>query len=186
MVNAKYGEIMKYVCLLRGVNAGGNRRVPMAEFRRVLESMGLKNVRTYINSGNAIFESETPPDPIKIRRLLEETFGFEIPALVIDSENLLRIVTALPAEWLNDYSEHKSDVAFLFPDADSPEILEKLGYRPEFETLLYVPGAILSNVARKNQSRSSLLRSVGTPLYKSMTIRNSTTARKLAQLLGDV
>ena len=176
---------MKYVCLLRGVNAGGNRKVAMAEFRRVLETMGFENVRTYINSGNAIFESKIQPDAAAIRQSLEEAFGFEIPLLVVGASDLQRIVAAVPQDWQNDYVERKSDVVFLFPDADSPEILQKLGYRPEYETLLYVPGAILSNVVRKNQSRSSLLRSVGTPLYKSLTIRNITTARKLADLVRE-
>lgn len=177
---------MKYVCLLRGVNVGNSRKVPMAEFRQVLENMGFENVRTYINSGNAIFESKSEPDEAKLRKSLAETFGFDVPALVINSENLRRIVAAVPPDWQNDYTERKADVAFLFPDADSPDILEKLGYRPEFETLLYVPGAILSNIERKTQSRSSLLRTVGTPMYKNLTIRNLTTARKLADLAREV
>lgn len=177
---------MKYVCLLRGVNAGGNRKVAMADLREVLEGMGLKNVRTYINSGNAVFESATEPDAAKMRALLEGTFGFDIPLLVLSSKNLQRIVAAVPEDWENDYVERKSDVVFLFPEVDSPEILKEIGYRPEFETLLYVPGAILSNVDRKKQSRSSLLRSIGTPLYKNLTIRSATTARKLAEMVREV
>lgn len=52
----------RYVALLRGVNVGGKNRVPKAEFRTVLESLGFSDVVIYINSGNAVFSSDTLPD----------------------------------------------------------------------------------------------------------------------------
>ena len=47
----------RFVALLRGVNVGGNKRVPMAELRVALEALGYTNVRTLLNSGNAVFDS---------------------------------------------------------------------------------------------------------------------------------
>ncbi len=48
---------MRYIALLRGINVGGNNRVPMADLRTCLSDMGLDNVRTYIQSGNVIFDA---------------------------------------------------------------------------------------------------------------------------------
>ncbi|HLQ17746.1 MAG TPA: DUF1697 domain-containing protein, partial [Tabrizicola sp.] len=48
------------VALLRGVNVSGAGKLPMAEFREVLVGLGLGAVRTYIQSGNAVFESDRP------------------------------------------------------------------------------------------------------------------------------
>lgn len=177
---------MKYVCLLRGINVGGNHKVPMNELRELFEAQGFKNVRTYINSGNVIFESDAAPDVNLLKKAMKDAFGFEIPALLVSGPNLLRIAAAAPEAWQNNRTEHKSDVVFLFPEVDSPAILETLGYRPEFETLLYVPGAVLSHLDRKYQTRSSLLRVPGTLLYKNITIRNINTLRKLADLLREV
>ena len=61
---------MKYVALLRGINVGGNNRVPMAELKLCFEKMGFNNVVTYINSGNVIFESNQT-DLVRIVEICE-------------------------------------------------------------------------------------------------------------------
>ena len=47
-----------YIALLRGINVGGHKVIKMADLKRVFESIGLKQVKTYIQSGNIVFESE--------------------------------------------------------------------------------------------------------------------------------
>ncbi len=147
---------MKYVALLRGINAGGNRRVPMAELRVLFEGMGFTNVITYINSGNVIFSSVSAPEAAAIQQTVEKHFGFDIDTLILSQVKLTSVINAIPGEWAND-SEQKSDVLFLFPDVDSPDIMQHIGFRPEFETIQYIQGAVLSNVTRVNQPKSSLV-----------------------------
>ena len=74
---------MRYVVLLRGVNVGGNHRVPKAEFQQVLESLGFRDVIVYINSGNAVFTSDHQPQASEVQVALERHFGFSIPTLVL-------------------------------------------------------------------------------------------------------
>ena len=179
---------MKYVALLRGINVGGNNRVPKVEFAQVLEDLGFQDVLIYINSGNAVFTSDRAPRASDVQAALETYFGFTIPTLILSGEKIQAIAAALPPDWTNDApkpdkSGQKSDVLYLFDEVNTPDILEKLGYRPEVETMLYVDGAVLANVSRANQSRSSLQKVIGKPLYKQMTIRNITTAKKLAELV---
>lgn len=181
---------MKYVALLRGVNVGGNHRVPRAEFQAVLEGLGFRDVVTYINSGNAVFTSDHEPLASEVQSALEKHFGFDIPTLVLPGEKIQAIAAAIPQEWTNDTpkpdkSGQKSDVLYLFDDINAPDIIEKLGHRPEVETMIYVDGAVLANITRVNQAKYSLLRIVGTPLYRQMTIRNIATAKKLAELAKD-
>lgn len=179
---------MRYAALLRGVNVGGNHRVPKQEFRQVLESAGFYDVVIYINSGNALFSSDHVPSASDIQAALESHFGFAIPTLVLSAEKVQNIAAAIPPDWTNDSprsdkSGQKSDVLYLFEEVDSPDILQKIGYKPEIETMVYVEGAVLANVTRLNQSKYSLLSVIGTPLYKQMTIRNISTAKKLAELV---
>lgn len=181
---------MKYVALLRGVNVGGNHRVPKAEFQAVLENLGFYDVVIYINSGNAIFSSDHTPSARDVQNALEDHFGFAIPTLVLSGEKIRMIAASIPSDWTNDTpkpdkSGQKSDVLYLFGDADAPDIIERLGHRPDVENMLYVEGAVLANVTRANQSKYSLARAIGTPLYAQMTVRNITTAKKLAELVGD-
>lgn len=179
---------MKYVALLRGINVGGNHRVPNAEFKAVLESLGFRDVIIYINSGNAVFTSDHAPRSVDVQAVLENHFGFSIPTLVLPGEKVQAIADAIPAEWTNDTprpdkSGQKSDVLYLFDEVNAPDILEKLGHKPEIETMLYVDGAVIANVTRLNQARGSLQKLIGTKLYAQVTIRNVNTARKLAELV---
>jgi uncharacterized protein (DUF1697 family) len=180
---------MKYVALLRGINVGGNHRVPKTELKTALENLGFHDVVIYINSGNAIFTSDAEPSASDIQAALEEYFGFPIPTLVLTRDKIKAIAAAIPPDWTNDApksdkSGQKSDVLYLFDEANAPDILERIGYRPEAETMIYVDGAVLANVSRANQSRYSLLKVVGTPLYRQITVRNIITARKLAELVA--
>lgn len=175
---------MNYVALLRRINAGGNRRVPMAELRELFASLGFTDVSTYVNSGNVIFSSTTTPNQTVVENAIENKFGFTVDTLILSADEFLSIANAVPSEWQNDYTDHKSDVCFLFADVDSPDVIDRIAPKSDIETIHYIPGAVLSNVTRQNQPKSSLKRLIGTPLYARMTMRNITTVRKLAELIG--
>jgi uncharacterized protein (DUF1697 family) len=174
---------MKYVMLLRGVNVGGQSRVPMLRLREVLTSHGFGDVATYINSGNVVFSSEEVPNEHEIASLLCGEFGFDVSFLILTAAEVVEIADAIPSDWTNDYTDRKADVIYLFDDVNSPEIVERISWRPEFEELRYVPHAVLSRILRKHQPKSSVLKLIGTELYRHMTIRNITTARKLAEMV---
>jgi uncharacterized protein (DUF1697 family) len=181
--------MMKYVALLRGVNVGGKNRVPKTDFQMVLENLGFRDVVIYINSGNAVFSCAYTPRVNDVQKALETHFGFVIPTLIVPGEKIQAIAAAIPADWTNDppkpdKSGQKSDVLYLFDEVNTPDILRRIGYQPENETMIYIDGAVLATVSRMNQSKYSLARSMGTPLYRQMTIRNITTAKKLAELVS--
>jgi len=178
---------MKYAALLRGINVGGNRLVPMSELKSVFESLGMVDVRTYINSGNVIFSSG-PSDTAELAQVLEgairKHFGFDVAVLVLDIERMRSILAALPDHWVND-TTMRCDVMFLWPDVDSPEVLDDLKIRPELEDVIYTPGAFIWRIDRVNATRSGLTKVVGTPLYQRLTGRNCNTARKLLELMSE-
>ena len=62
---------MKYIALLRGINVGGNNKVEMKKLKDVFEALGFKNVSTYINSGNVIFETNET-EMVKIVEKIEQ------------------------------------------------------------------------------------------------------------------
>ena len=181
----RYSERMKYVALLRGVNVGGAGTIDMKTLKAVFETAGMTSVRTYINSGNVVFEAAAG-ERAGITRMLEdaiaERFDFAVPVLVRSADELASIVEALPDDWTND-DAMKCDVFFLWDEADRPAVLEQLDFDPALEDVRYTPGAVIRRVDRKNASRSRLTKIVGTPLYRQMTVRNCNTARKLLELL---
>lgn len=176
---------MRYAALLRGINVGGANKISMAELKSAFEDAGMSTVRTYINSGNVLFSTDIE-DRDRLVSLLQnairERSGVDPDVQLRDAVEIAAIVAAIPVEWTNDASM-KCDVVFLQPDVDSAEVLEELGPRPGIEDALYVRGAVIWRVDRKNATRNRLTRIVGTPLYSRVTVRNCNTVRKLLALL---
>lgn len=174
---------MKYVALLRGINVGGKNKVPMPQLKAVFEAIGSANVRTYINSGNVIFEHQESQAKLvsSIEETIAQTFKFSVDVVVVSAERLQAIARELPNDWQND-STMKCDVIFLRPEVDSPLVLDQLTVKPEIDNVRYVPGAILWSVERNLVTRSGLMKLAGSDLYKQVTIRNCNTLRKLAVL----
>lgn len=73
-----------YIALLKGINVGGHKKVPMAELRKLFSKSGFENVQTYIQSGNVIFKSSEQTITIedKIQKAIMAHFGFEVSVLV--------------------------------------------------------------------------------------------------------
>jgi uncharacterized protein (DUF1697 family) len=86
------------VALLRGVNVGGRRRVPMADLRAVCEGLGFRRVVTYVQSGNAVFEAAGTARAAEERlaRAVEERFGFPVDLVVRAASAWEALVAANP------------------------------------------------------------------------------------------
>lgn len=93
------------IALLRGVNVGGAGKLPMAEFRAMMEGLGLGRVRTYIQSGNAVFDSELPQKALEemICDGVASKFGFAPETFVRTADEI--------AEALADHPFTKADPA---------------------------------------------------------------------------
>lgn len=97
--NNKYKHMKTYIALLRGINVGGHKKVPMAELRELLTKSGLKNVRTYIQSGNVVFKSSEKSFQKlekKICEAIQSHFGFDVSIIVRTRYDLERIFNACP------------------------------------------------------------------------------------------
>lgn len=179
---------MTYVALLRGINVGGNSKVEMKKLKTVFEELGFTNVRTYINSGNVIFQDgKHSPEALtkKLEKAIEKDIGFAIPTLVKDFNDIKAANEALPDSWIND-STMKCDVMFLWKEVDSKKVLDELPEKKEFEDVKYIPGAVLWRIDRDNVTKSRMLKIIGTKLYSQMTVRNCNTVRKLYSLMKEL
>ena len=88
-----------YAVLLHGVNVGGNRRVPMADFARLLTELGHDQVATHLNSGNAVFASERTDVAAltrEVEQALHAALGFDVVAQIRSADQLARIVDENP------------------------------------------------------------------------------------------
>jgi uncharacterized protein (DUF1697 family) len=176
---------MTHVALLRGINVGGNRPVKMAKLREVMEALGHEQVRTYINSGNVIFNSKGAKDPTKaIATGIAKEFGFPVEVLVKDLKAIEKVEQTIPDDWVDDKTM-RTYVMFLWDEFDKPDIMDDLPIREDMDNVIYVEGAIIWQVERKYVTKSGMNKVVSGPLYKAMTIRNANTVRKIASMMRE-
>ena len=178
---------MFYVALLRGINVGGKGKVGMTDLRALFEGLGFGNVKTYINSGNVIFETSNPEAGLvkTIETAIEKHFGFAVRVIVRDQASIEKLVRAIPKTWVNDKAM-RCDVMILWKEIDNPKILEQLPFNPYLEDLKYFPGAVVWRISRANVTKTRMTKILGTDLYKQITIRNVNTVRKLHELMQNL
>jgi uncharacterized protein (DUF1697 family) len=174
---------MKFVALLRGINVGKSVQVPMKDLKKLLEEVGLRNVETYLNSGNVLFDSELDVAELTqvIFTTLERRFGKRIPVLVKNASEIIAIRDSIPVEW-NSNEFEQTYVVYLFGDIAKPEILDELPIKRQYLEIKYAHSAIIWNIKKENYNRSQITKIAGHPVYSQMTTRNVNTARKLAEL----
>jgi uncharacterized protein (DUF1697 family) len=161
------GDQMKtYIALFRGLNVGGNNILPMNELVSVLQKLGARNVKTYIQSGNAIFQCEETNASllsIKISAAIKKSHGFEPRVLLLELEEMERAVES------NPFPEAESE-----PKALHLYFLEAIPENPDFDTLANI---------KSNRERFALKDGVFY-LHAPEGIGRSRLAAKAEKLLG--
>ena len=175
----------RYLVLLRGINVGGRNKVPMAALRELLESHGHTNVSTYIASGNVILSSDRTAATIKreLERDLPKTFKLDselIAVLVLTRARLRAVVRNRPKGFGDEPGKYHSDAIFLM-GINAPTAMTVFNPRPGVDEVWPGSGVIYSQRLSAQRTKSRLGKIVGTPAYKSMTIRSWATVLALLE-----
>jgi uncharacterized protein (DUF1697 family) len=163
-----------FIALLRAVNVGGTNKLPMSDLKRLCESAGFRAIRTYIASGNVVFESEKSESQIKadLEARLHAHMGKPVGVLVRTAEELAQILEHNP---FPEQAPNRTVAIFLDrpPAADA---LENLSGRKDEQLRL---GTREIYVHYGDGMGTSTLR---IPTADHGTARNMNTVAKLAAL----
>jgi uncharacterized protein (DUF1697 family) len=108
--------MITYVAFLRGINVGGYKSIKMEQLKMAFESSGFQNVKTFIASGNVIFDSEkTDSNRLaeKIKNKLKSLFGYEIGVILRTIDELQKMMDSNPFKGIKESSNIKFYVSFL-------------------------------------------------------------------------
>ncbi len=178
---------MREVVLLRGINLGARNRIAMAELRELLSGAGSRDVRTYLQSGNVVLTSDAGADRLArdCERLLSERFGFEVPVVVRDRDQLAEVVRLNPlGDIATDPKRYQVSFLSAAPDADVVRQLAALATEPERivaigrELYAWHPDGIA-------RSKLSAALASSRKLGVTATARNWTTVMKLLSLADE-
>jgi uncharacterized protein (DUF1697 family) len=176
-----------YVVLMRGINVGGKNKVSMASLRKLLEELGFSNVSTYIASGNIILESDKHPGEIKslIEVALPKSFELNselIKVLVLSQGQLQAVIDNKPKGFGERPEEYHSDAIFMM-GIDSGQAMTVFNPREGVDKVWPGNGVIYFERLSAQRTKSRLSKIVGTPFYRSMTIRSWNTTTRLLEIL---
>lgn len=125
---------MTYIALLRGINVSGQKLIKMADLRARFESWGFSNVKTYIQSGNIIFNS-TIKDINKLALLIGEkileTYGFDVKVIVKTPVDLINVIKKNPFAPDKDVNRMYFTLLSNVPSEDRIRKLSEYDYSPE-------------------------------------------------------
>jgi uncharacterized protein (DUF1697 family) len=174
---------VRQVIMLRGINLGPNRRVPMADLRALLSEAGHGDVRTYVQSGNVVLESAATPAELERQAaaLISERFGFDVPVVVRTGRQLAAVVKRNP---LGDVAVEpkRYQVTFLAdkPSADAVRALEEM-VAGEEQVLCH--GREIYSWHPDGVARSKLATALSGKKLGTATARNWTTVTTLLEML---
>lgn len=149
---------MVAVCLLRGVNVGGNNKLKMEVLRAICHEQGLERVETYIQSGNAVFSTREKKLPLLAARLedaMEKLCGFRPPVILRSLSEMRDVVQRNPFAGRQDLDPAKLVVNFL-PRTPSQEDRERLLAIPVSPEELKLHGAEMYIYFANGQGQSKL------------------------------
>jgi uncharacterized protein (DUF1697 family) len=171
------------VALLRGINLGASRRVPMGELRERLHAAGYPGARTYLQSGNIVLDSDLGPGELaaELTARLEEWFGFAVPVVVRSGAELAAIVAENPLAALAENPKYYV-VTFLDREPDPGAVARLAEQAREGEQLVH-QGREIYVWHPGGQARSKLgLGLTAAKLGVLATARNWTTVTALAEM----
>ncbi len=171
-----------YVILLRGVNVGGNNKVPMADLRTALADRGLEKVSTYIASGNVFADSSLGSVELAllVRTTILDSFGLEIPVLVRTHAELVSVAQRNPFEHEKDNA--KLAITFLDGEPSPFSITALLTANPEPEQFV-IDGTTMYAYYPNGFGQTKLTSTLIDRKLKTIsTTRNFNTLLKLIEL----
>ena len=183
-----------HVALLRGINVGGRNKVPMAELREVVTSLGHTGVTTYIQSGNVLFttsEDDTAKLASSLEAAITGAFGIESSVVVLSRDDLAEILDRNP--YPNEPNPKFVHVVFL--NAELPaDVLDRVkaaesaaAAKGSRDTITAIGPALYVHTPDgfgPSELAPVLFRIIGTPGKKGVaaTARNWSTSAKLLSL----
>jgi uncharacterized protein (DUF1697 family) len=171
-----------YIALIRGINVGGHNKVPMAELRDACEKIELRQVKTYIQSGNVVFESEQPEAQLRplLEKAISDRFGISASVAIRSAAQWENVIASCPYDARTLQEKQTIQIAFL-TEPLSEKAANTLEASKDERDEYAVAESEIYFLFRQSMLDSKLangMQKVG----RSMTVRNWNTVVKLAEL----
>jgi uncharacterized protein (DUF1697 family) len=174
-----------YIALLHSIGIGENRRLIMADWRSMMEDVGLQNPRTLIATGNAIFESRRASVRVlelQLENAFAARFGRHVDTIVRAAASFRRMTTNNPFPEESERDGSRVVVRVMREPIDSDSLTALTRYLTQGERLKVVQGNLWIYF-KQEPNRSRLMPILGSKRLGTGTVRNWNTIRRLKEML---
>lgn len=176
-----------YIALFRGINVGGKNLLPMKELVAVLEGLDLHNIKTYIQSGNVLFQSVEKSSELfalKISKAIHHSHGFEPKVWLLDATALKKAIKS------NPYPDAESEpntlhLNFLATTPTHTDLKSLAFFKADNERFQLIDNVFYLH-APDGVGKSKLFANLEKKLGVPMTSRNWRTVCKLQELASKI
>lgn len=179
---------MKYIALLRGINIGRKNRVKMADLKEFFELMDFKNTRTYLQSGNVIFEhnlDNTEKIASEIEKGLIKTYEFPVNVIVMTKNELKDVINNNPFINEDNVEIDKLHVIFL-QEIPNKEIVSDLDMKKSENEKFKIIGKEIYLYLPNGYAKTKLNNNIFEKKLNTIaTTRNWKTVNKLLELANN-
>jgi uncharacterized protein (DUF1697 family) len=176
----------QYLALLRGINVGGKNIIKMADLKTCLESLGLSDVATFIQSGNVVFRSPEK-DKVKliakIEKALSERFSYVSRIVLVSARELKQVVDGAPSRFGEEPDAYRYDVIFLKAPLTAKQAMKSVRIKEGVDAAHAGKHVLYFSRLISKASQSYLTKIITLSIYQNMTIRNWNTTMKLLDLM---
>jgi uncharacterized protein (DUF1697 family) len=179
---------IKYIALLRGINAGGRNIIKMDELKRIFEEIGFSDVTTYIQSGNVVF-SDIERDKLKViektKKKIAEKIKTEINIVILTLSEIKEIINTKPENFGENNEEYKYDVIFLIEPLTVEDAIKEFNPRDGVDKIFEGKRVLYFSRLKKEITKSRFSRIIESKIYQKLTIRNWNTTKKMYELISE-
>jgi len=186
-MNFKHTNNMsKKIAILRGINVGGKRKILMADLRSLFEKLRCKEVQTYIQSGNVIFQTDSPSTNLELANSIEQAiskkYKFEVPVIVLDADQLKKTAKKNPFLKKEETDITHLHLTFLKEIPTKEDRLKTEEYNYEPDQFIIDKKAVFVYCEGKYHKSKLTNTFFEKKLKVAATTRNWKTVRKLVEL----
>jgi uncharacterized protein (DUF1697 family) len=176
-----------YVALLRGINVGGRHIVRMTDLADRFRSEGFTRVKTYIQSGNVVFDSGGRSASLvaRVEAMLAEAFDYHASVAIRSRSQMGEIVEHAPDGFGSQPGRFRYDVLYLMPPLNASVAVTLVPARDGVDSVHSGQGVLYYSRLISKAGRSELARLTALPVYKKITIRNWNTTTRLLTMMDE-
>ena len=177
-----------HLALLRGINVSGKKLIKMEDLRKLMEAAGFENVKTYIQSGNIVFDSKEISKAKlseKVKKVIFDHYGFDVSVVMLNGKDLAKAIAENPFIKEKGIDLKQVYVAFLSEEPIEDNI-ERMKLAKIGDDIALLSGNVMYLKYAAGAGNSKLSTNlIENKLKVIATARNWNTTLKLMEMLGD-